>query len=174
MEGATRRVVGLLAGVVIRGVAIAAAIVRLDPVDRSRPGCSRCCSSARSRSRAALLLVLAFVGRAVWRDATVVLPQNHFGLCSAKLSPDEAAAGTPERMTDWLYGLYQNLAGKPMDEPLTFGDLWRAPRLDEERGIALSLMSVNLSLGRPVRITLRRRPPRAGRGRGVLVRPRGL
>ena len=33
-------------------------------------------------------------------------------------------------MTGWLYGLYQRLAGKPMDEPLTFGDLWQraAPR----------------------------------------------
>ena len=102
----------------------------------------------------AVLLALAFVGAAVYRDVTIVLPKNHFGLCSAKLSPEEAAAGEPERMTDWLYGLYQNLAGKPMDRPLTFGDLWGAPRLDrEERGIALSLMSVNLSLGRPVRIT---------------------
>jgi len=103
---------------------------------------------------AGLLLVLLFVGIAVYRDVTARLPKNHFGLCSAKLSPDEVAAGAPERMTDWLYGLYQNLAGKPMDNPLTFGDLWRAPRLDnEKRGIALSLMSVNLSLGRPVRIT---------------------
>jgi len=103
---------------------------------------------------AALLLILLFVGIAVYRDVTVGLAKNHFGLCSAKLTQEEVARGSPERMTDWLYGLYQNLAGKPMDEPLTFGDLWRAPRLNgEERGIALSLMSVNLSLGRPVRIT---------------------
>ena len=96
----------------------------------------------------------SLVGIAVYRDVTVGLPKNHFGLCSAKLTQEEVATGSPERMTDWLYGLYQNLAGKPMDDPLTFGDLWRAPRLDkEERGIALSLMSVNLSLGRPVRIT---------------------
>ncbi len=101
---------------------------------------------------AALSLVLLFVGRAVWHDVTVVLPNNHFGLCSARSAPGEGA-DAPERMTDWLYGLYQHLAGKPMDEPLTFGDLWRARRRDGERGIALSLMSVNLSLGRPVRIT---------------------
>src|SRR5262245_24092481 len=102
----------------------------------------------------AVLLALVFVGLGVWHDVTVALPENHFGLCSAKLSPHEAAAGEPERMTDWLYALYQTRAGKPMDDPLTFGDLWRAPRLDtEQRGIALSLMSVNLTLGRPVRIT---------------------
>ena len=40
-----------------------------------------------------------------------------------------------------------------MREPLTFGGPGGAPRREGERGIALSLMSVNLSLGRPVRIT---------------------
>jgi predicted acylesterase/phospholipase RssA len=98
---------------------------------------------------AGLLLALGFVGYAVWKDATVVLAANHFGLCSAKSELDE----TPDRMTGWLYGLYQQLAGKPLDTPLTFGDLWDAPRRDGERGICLNLMAVNLSLGRPVRIT---------------------
>ena len=98
---------------------------------------------------AGVLLALGFVGYAVWHDATVVLAANHYGLCSAKSEPDE----TPDRMTGWLYGLYQQLAGKPMDKPLTFGDLWDAPRREGERGICLNLMSVNLSLGRPVRIT---------------------
>jgi predicted acylesterase/phospholipase RssA len=102
---------------------------------------------------AALLMVLGFVGYAVWKDVSVVLPENHFGLCSAKSEPSDAPDAPPDRMTGWLYGLYQRLAGKPMDDPLTFGDLWGAPRHRDERGIALSLMSVNLSLGRPVRIT---------------------
>ena len=98
---------------------------------------------------AGVLLALGFVGYAVWKDATVELAANHYGLCGAKSEPDE----TPDRMTGWLYKLYQQLAGKPMGEPLTFGDLWNAPALEGERGIGLSLMSVNLSLGRPVRIT---------------------
>ncbi len=102
---------------------------------------------------AALLMVLGFVGYAVWKDVTVVLPENHFGLCSAKSEPSDAPDAPPDRMTGWLHGLYQHLAGKPMDDPLTFGDLWSAPHHHGERGIALSLMSVNLSLGRPVRIT---------------------
>jgi predicted acylesterase/phospholipase RssA len=94
-------------------------------------------------------LLALFVGSAVWRDATEVLAGNHFGLCSAKSEPGE----TPERMTGWLYGLYQQLAGKPLDRPLTFGDLWGARDEGTGRGIGLSLMAVNLSLGRPVRIT---------------------
>ena len=64
------------------------------------------------------------------------------------------ADAAPDKMTGWLYGLYQRLAGKPMNAPLTFGDLWQAKRRDGEQGIRLSLMAVNLSLGRPVRITL--------------------
>ncbi len=101
----------------------------------------------------AALLVLALVGFALWRDVTGRLPANGFGLCSAKSEPSDAPDAPPDRMTGWLYGLYQRLAGKRMNEPLTFGDLWHAPRRDGERGIRLSLMSVNLSLGRPVRVT---------------------
>jgi predicted acylesterase/phospholipase RssA len=89
----------------------------------------------------------------LWRDLSRRVPANGFGLCSAKSEPSDAPDGEPDKMTGWLYGLYQRLAGKPMDEPLTFGDLWAAPRIDGEKGIRLSLMAVNLSLGRPVRIT---------------------
>jgi predicted acylesterase/phospholipase RssA len=101
----------------------------------------------------AVLAVLALVGFMIYRDLTRRLPANHFGLCRANSEPSEAPDAAPDRMTGWLYGLYQRLAGKAMDEPLTFGDLWRAKRLDGEQGIRLSLMAVNLSLGRPVRIT---------------------
>jgi len=97
----------------------------------------------------AVLFVAAAVGGMIWWDLSRRVPANHFGLCRAKSEPGEE----PEKMTGWLYALYQNLAGKPLDEPLTFGDLWRARRIDGEQGIRLSLMAVNLSLGRPVRIT---------------------
>jgi predicted acylesterase/phospholipase RssA len=97
----------------------------------------------------AVLLVAGAIGGMIWWDLSRRVPANHFGLCSAKSEPGE----DPEKMTGWLYALYQHLAGKPMDEPLTFGDLWRAQRIDGEQGIRLSLMAVNLSLGRPVRIT---------------------
>jgi predicted acylesterase/phospholipase RssA len=97
----------------------------------------------------AVLLVTGAIGGMIWWDLSRRVSANHFGLCSAKSEPGE----DPEKMTGWLYALYQHLAGKPMDEPLTFGDLWRAQRIDGEQGIRLSLMAVNLSLGRPVRIT---------------------
>jgi predicted acylesterase/phospholipase RssA len=102
---------------------------------------------------AAVLLVVGFVGSKIWSDLSQRVPANGFGLCSAKSEPSDAPDAEPDKMTGWLYGLYQRLAGKPMDEPLTFGDLWQARRLDGEKGIRLSLMAVNLSLGRPVRIT---------------------
>jgi predicted acylesterase/phospholipase RssA len=102
---------------------------------------------------AAVLLVVGFVGWKIWSDLSQRVPANGFGLCSAKSEPSDAPDAEPDKMTGWLYGLYQRLAGKPMDEPLTFGDLWQARRLDGEKGIRLSLMAVNLSLGRPVRIT---------------------
>jgi len=101
----------------------------------------------------AALLVAGLIGRMIWCDLSRRLPANHFGLCRANSEPGDGPDAEADRMTGWLYGLYQRLAGKPMDEPLTFGDLWRAPRRDGEQGIRLSLMAVNLSLGRPVRVT---------------------
>jgi predicted acylesterase/phospholipase RssA len=101
----------------------------------------------------AVLLVAGFIGWKIWTDLSQRVPANHFGLCSAKSEPSDAPDAAPDKMTGWLYGLYQRLAGKPMDDPLTFGDLWQAKRIEGEQGIRLSLMAVNLSLGRPVRIT---------------------
>jgi len=101
----------------------------------------------------AALAVLVLVGFRIYRDLTRRLPANHFGLCRANSEPSDAPDAPPDRMTGWLYGLYQRLAGKRMDDPLTFGDLWQAKRIEGEQGIRLSLMAVNLSLGRPVRIT---------------------
>jgi predicted acylesterase/phospholipase RssA len=100
-----------------------------------------------------LLSVLALVGFMIYRDLTRRVPANGFGLCRANSEPSDAPDAAPDKMTGWLYGLYQRLAGKPMNAPLTFGDLWQAKRRDDEQGIRLSLMAVNLSLGRPVRIT---------------------
>jgi hypothetical protein len=80
------------------------------------------------------------------------LPKNGFGLCSAF---DGGRPAPAEKMTDWLYNLYQRLAGLPPDRPLTFGDL--AGAVDEQtgHGIELNVMSINVSLGRPYRLPFR-------------------
>lgn len=106
---------------------------------------------------AAMLFGGVLVALGIWADVKR-LPENGFAFCSANSRPvngaQEAEAGAPpERMTGWLYGLYQQLAGKPLGEPLTFGDLWSKKDPGTKEGIRLSLMTVNLSLGRPVQVT---------------------
>lgn len=98
---------------------------------------------------ATLLIVAAATGFAVFRDFARTLPQNGFGLCSAFGGGRPAPA---EKMTDWLYGLYQRLAGRPFERPLTFGDLASAVDPLTGRGIELNVMSINVSLGRPYRL----------------------
>ena len=100
---------------------------------------------------AAALFVSILVALGIWADVKR-MPANGFGLCSAMSEP-AGADPRPERMTGWLYGLYQELAGKPLDSPLTFGDLWGLQDPTTGQGIRLSLMTVNLTLGRPVRVT---------------------
>lgn len=106
---------------------------------------------------AAVLFVAVLVALGIWADAKR-LAGNGFAFCGAYSEPVEGAeeveAGArPERMTGWLYGLCQQLAGKPLDQPLTFGDLWSTIDPRTKQGIRLSLMTVNLSLGRPVQVT---------------------
>ena len=100
---------------------------------------------------AAALFVSILVALGIWADVKR-MPANGFALCSAMSEP-AGADPRPERMTGWLYGLYQELAGKPLDSPLTFGDLWGLQDPATGQGIRLSLMTVNLTLGRPVRVT---------------------
>ena len=99
----------------------------------------------------AAAIVLA-LGIAVYRDFMTKLPANNFGLCGAFNQGQPAPA---EKMTDWLYNLYQRLAGLPPDRPLTFGDLKAAVDETTGRGIELNVMSINVSLGRPYRLPFR-------------------
>jgi predicted acylesterase/phospholipase RssA len=96
--------------------------------------------------------VVLALGYAVYRDFMTRLPANNFGLCGAFNQGRPAPA---EKMTDWLYNLYQRLAGLPVDRPLTFGDLKSAVDPLTERGIELNVMSINVSLGRPYRLPFR-------------------
>jgi len=100
----------------------------------------------------AIVAALAGAAIAFFRDAMHTLPKNGFGLCSAF---DGGRPAPAEKMTDWLYNLYQRLAGLPPDRPLTFGDLAGAKDPYTERGIELNVMSINVSLGRPYRLPFR-------------------
>ena len=61
------------------------------------------------------------------------LPQNGFGICSGM--GDHA-------LTQWLADKIDTIAGRPLDAPLTFGDLARAD-------IHVEMMTTNLTHGRP-------------------------
>ena len=53
-----------------------------------------------------------------------VARRNLLGLCSGASQPDSGAPA----LTDWLHTQLQALSGKPLEQPLTFGDLHNAPR----------------------------------------------
>ena len=81
------------------------------------------------------------------------IPANGYGLCTG--------GGSEDALTPWLYAKLQDLANRPPDRPLTFGDLWKAdvdaPAADADaalrethrRRIDLRLMTTALSHGRP-------------------------
>ena len=73
--------------------------------------------------------VLADLGR---------LPSMGFGMSSGRGADDSELALTP-----WLYRRLQDLAGRPYDQPLTFGHL----RADE---LQLQMMTTNLSRSQPM------------------------
>lgn len=113
-------------------------------------------------------LVVAGVGLAVlaWkrvrRDLEGIV-RNGYGFC-----PGKAAKPGGEALLEWLHEAVQRSAGlQPEDAPLSFADLWMAPRpglaktpqalaaMDpEERGIDLQMFCTNVTLGRPVCLPL--------------------
>jgi hypothetical protein len=81
------------------------------------------------------------------------LPGQDFGLVRGH----RADSDDDEALTDWLHAYLQDLAGRPPDRPLTFGDL-DGVVVDEERGtrgINLQMMTTALSMGRPFSLPLR-------------------
>lgn len=114
----------------------------------------------------ALVLALLVFGAAVSVELRRGLAKNDWGLCRGKAVPPGSGATEPA-LVDWLHEAIQRSAGRePGDPPLTFADLWRAPRFGRpmappvadgyapqppDTGIALHMFSTNLSHGRPVR-----------------------
>lgn len=121
----------------------------------------------------AALATAAFAVAAFARESVAAIEANTFGLC--RLGPIEDAPAdavpTDRPLTMWLHGLLRGLAGldDPEGRPLTFGDLWTAPRAGESpeereararrapwdaeaRTVHLELMTTDLGRGRAVRL----------------------
>lgn len=114
----------------------------------------------------ALVLALLAFGAALCNELRRGLAKNDWGMCRGKAVPPKSGASEPA-LVDWLHEAIQRSAGRePGDPPLTFADLWRAPRFGRpmappvadgyapqppDTGIALHMFSTNLSHGRPVR-----------------------
>jgi hypothetical protein len=84
----------------------------------------------------------AAISRALFRDLREKIPANYYGLSTGM--------GGRDALTPWLHDLLQRLAGKPNDEPLTFGDLWGKDPARKE--IDLQMMTTCLTRGRPYRL----------------------
>jgi hypothetical protein len=95
----------------------------------------------------ALIGTVASLGYTLYREAPKALADNYFGLCRGMRAPD-AAAGTPEALTEWLHGFIQRASGS--DTVLTFGQLWS--RTNGPREIDLAMITTCLTLGRPYRL----------------------
>lgn len=75
---------------------------------------------------------------------------NDLGLCRGR-----STDGRTEGFTDWMHRGLQVAAGRTRDDPpLTFDDLWNAPRAhpDGGRSIDLQVVVANVSVGRPWRL----------------------
>lgn len=91
---------------------------------------------------------------------------NGYGLCSGRAQPASPGARVEEKaLVEWLHEGIQRSAGREKeDRPVTFRDLWTAPRSMSlpagEPSIELQTFSTNVTLGRPVIWPLRDRNTR--------------
>ena len=104
----------------------------------------------------ALVAAVAFIAVWVYFDITRNVVDNGYGLCRGTTEPPNEV----EAITPWLHGLIQTAAGRKVDgDPLTFGDLWKAPGFPPRtlpieiepppRSIELNVFTTNLAHGRP-------------------------
>lgn len=110
----------------------------------------------------AALFALVVVGVNFYRDLRE-LAANGYGLCSGL-----GQSTNEEGLVEWLHRGIQLSAGRGReDPPLTFADLWAAPRFGrrgpaaaegglqpEDPGIELQMFTSNVTHGRPVRLPL--------------------
>jgi predicted acylesterase/phospholipase RssA len=113
-------------------------------------------------------IVFALIGALVGSAVSAVvclgrnLPANDFGLCNG-MPAKAGEAQAQEPLTPWLYHYLNRLAGKPSEEPLTFGELWagrlriqgqpwESPSDSAPRVLDLAMITTGLNLGRPYRL----------------------
>ena len=101
---------------------------------------------------------LLCAGLAIRHDLLHGLVKNHYGMCTG-MRPNHIPAERPS-LIEWLHKGVQAAAGKPLDEPLTFGDLWNVrggppvadlppARRRKSRSIDLRMITTNITHGRP-------------------------
>jgi hypothetical protein len=90
------------------------------------------------------MVVMAAAGAVC--DVLGRLPKNGYGLCSGSNGPNASETDDPP-LTDWLHRFFQEVANRPLDRPVTFGDLWGTDKDTEERDIELVLMTTNITRG---------------------------
>ena len=85
-----------------------------------------------------------------------VMSEQDFGLCTGMRAP---GSKEPAALTQWLHDLFQSVAGKPADAPLTFGDLRRIvfKETPGDPGIVLRVMTTCLTAGRPYTLPIEER-----------------
>nr|WP_240980139.1 patatin-like phospholipase family protein [Ramlibacter agri] len=81
--------------------------------------------------------------------------ENGYGLCPGKAQPDENGKLKEKALVEWLHeGVQRSIGRDKEDAPLTFAELWSAPRkvplAPGEESISLQMFSTNLTLGRPL------------------------
>lgn len=101
-----------------------------------------------------LPLVLLLAWWFLLRPELRAFRDNGWGLCTGRAQPDAAGAVRDKALVEWLHEGIQRGAGREQhDAPLTFEELWKAPRFGappEGESISLHMFSTNVTLGRPV------------------------
>jgi hypothetical protein len=94
----------------------------------------------------AFMVVMAALG-AVW-DVIWQLPGNGYGMCSGTKGLAAKDDDDNPPLTDWLHRFFQEVANRPLDAPVTFGQLWdNGGDPKKERDIELVLMTTNITRG---------------------------
>lgn len=126
---------------------------------------------------AVLCAMVAFALLQLWRDLRA-LADNNYGLCPGKAQPGPSGRPpTEEALMEWLHRGIQLSAGRGQDDPpLTFADLWNAPRAGrpvadadsdsdsdsagQDPSINLQMFSTIVSQARPLSLPLAKGSPR--------------
>jgi predicted acylesterase/phospholipase RssA len=116
----------------------------------------------------AVKVALDIVGLA--REVVAAIDENNYGICDGHTAAPDAPAA-PKPLTEWLYDLFNDVAGLDRDDPLTFGRLWGdaatnryrqalergehnppADAVVASREIDLVVMATNVSMARPYKL----------------------